>query len=245
MTARALDLRLTRRRRPPHTQAVLRAWDDGLRRQSVELLLPQATASEDGGWPGGIRQQFRVAKPMVEGLLVRLKAHRGLEGRITAELLDEGDCVGEPGLGGARKDAWAGGACKAGRPAPPRRAAPNPCLPSQPSHPSRSCVAEREAGRGGVPHCRHAARPAQDRRRAVGGAPDRRGQPSVADARPGHLRCMWKRARGGPGQPWAAAMPCLPAPHLLPSTPHHPPSCSCRLWHWAGAQERGALCGLL
>ena len=40
-------------------QAVMRAWDDGLRRQSLELLLPQARPTEDGGWPGGIRQQFR------------------------------------------------------------------------------------------------------------------------------------------------------------------------------------------
>ena len=37
----------------------MRAWDDGLRRQSLELLLPQARPTEDGGWPGGIRQQFR------------------------------------------------------------------------------------------------------------------------------------------------------------------------------------------
>ena len=37
----------------------------------------------------------RVAKPMVESLLLRLKQHEGLGGRITAELLDEGDCVGE------------------------------------------------------------------------------------------------------------------------------------------------------
>lgn len=40
-------------------QAVLRAWDDGMRRQTVELLLPQADPTADGGWPGGIRQQFR------------------------------------------------------------------------------------------------------------------------------------------------------------------------------------------
>ncbi len=42
-------------------QAVLRAWDDGVRRQAVELLLPQAGASDARGWPGGIRQQFRWA----------------------------------------------------------------------------------------------------------------------------------------------------------------------------------------
>ena len=139
---------LTRHLPPPaQPQAALRAWDDGVRRQAVELLLPQGQPTQDGGWPGGIRQQFRcgpdanlgsrgsvppaplawahqslcsglpaatcasshpptphphphpsrVAKPMLESLLLRLKQHEGLEGRITAELLDEGDCVGEPG----------------------------------------------------------------------------------------------------------------------------------------------------
>jgi hypothetical protein len=72
--------------------AVLRAWEDGIRRQTLELLLPQANA--DGGWPGGIRQQFRAALPLVEALLLRLKAAEGLAGRITAEWLDEADCVG-------------------------------------------------------------------------------------------------------------------------------------------------------
>jgi hypothetical protein len=44
---------------PSSAQACLRAWDDGLRRLCVELLLPQADPGADGGWPGGIRQQFR------------------------------------------------------------------------------------------------------------------------------------------------------------------------------------------
>lgn len=74
--------------------AVLRAWDDGIRRQALELLLPQKNSVSDGGWPGGIRQQFRAALPMMETLLLQLKKAPGLEGRITAELLDEGDCVG-------------------------------------------------------------------------------------------------------------------------------------------------------
>ena len=76
------------------TSAVLRGWRDGIRRQSLELLLPQPNGAADSGWPGGIRQQFRAALPMVEGLLLRLKTAQGLEGRITAEWLDEGDCVG-------------------------------------------------------------------------------------------------------------------------------------------------------
>lgn len=74
--------------------AVQRAWEDGIRRQNLELLLPQENAAVDGGWPGGIKQQFRVALPMIESLLRILKNAPGLEGRITAEFLDETDCVG-------------------------------------------------------------------------------------------------------------------------------------------------------
>ena len=74
--------------------AVQRAWEDGIRRQNLELLIPQENAAIDGGWPGGIKQQFRVALPMVEALLLSLKSVQGLEGRITAEFLDETDCVG-------------------------------------------------------------------------------------------------------------------------------------------------------
>ena len=74
--------------------AVQRAWDDGIRRQNLELLLPQENAAVDGGWPGGIKQQFRVALPMIESLLRILKNAPDLQGRITAEFLDETDCVG-------------------------------------------------------------------------------------------------------------------------------------------------------
>ena len=99
-------------------QAVLRAWDDGLRRQSLELLLPSQEAGGvgdggDGGagaWPGGIRQQFRVAKPMVEALLLRLKQSPSLTGRITGQLLDDGDCVGA----WAVCVGWVGGVCAGG-----------------------------------------------------------------------------------------------------------------------------------
>jgi hypothetical protein len=74
--------------------AVIRAWSDGIRRQTMELLLPQAGSDTIEGWPGGIRQQFRAALPMIESLLLKLKRSEGLEGRITAEWIDEGDCVG-------------------------------------------------------------------------------------------------------------------------------------------------------
>ena len=74
--------------------AVRRAWEDGVKRQCLELLLPQANSVVDGGWPGGIKQQFRAALPMIESLLLILKNVDGLEGRITAEFLDEVDCIG-------------------------------------------------------------------------------------------------------------------------------------------------------
>jgi hypothetical protein len=60
----------------------------------MELLLPQSGSDTAEDWPGGIRQQFRAALPMIESLLLRLKRAEGLEGRITAEWVDEGDCVG-------------------------------------------------------------------------------------------------------------------------------------------------------
>lgn len=49
---------------------------------------------------------------MVETLLLRLKQHTGLAGRITAELLDDGDCVGEPRCGAMRLG-WGGNAAAA------------------------------------------------------------------------------------------------------------------------------------
>jgi hypothetical protein len=71
--------------------AVQRAFSDGVRLQAVEILLRD---NEMSAWPGGIQQQFRVALPMIESLLLQLKSTEGLEGRITAEFLDETDCVG-------------------------------------------------------------------------------------------------------------------------------------------------------
>jgi hypothetical protein len=73
------------------TLAVQRAFADGIRLQTVEILLRD---NEMSAWPGGIQQQFRVALPMIESLLMQLKRSPGLEGRITAEFLDETDCVG-------------------------------------------------------------------------------------------------------------------------------------------------------
>ena len=55
----------------------------GVRRQRVELLLPQAGGadSEAAGWPGGIRQQFTVARGLVEETLRQLKRADGLQAR--------------------------------------------------------------------------------------------------------------------------------------------------------------------
>ena len=44
--------------------------------------------------PGGIRQQFQAATPMVEGLLRDLKQTEGLDGKLNAEILEDADCVG-------------------------------------------------------------------------------------------------------------------------------------------------------
>ena len=53
----------------------------GVRRQRVELLLPQAGGadSEAAGWPGGIRQQFAAARGLVEDALRQLKQTNGLQ----------------------------------------------------------------------------------------------------------------------------------------------------------------------
>ena len=44
--------------------------------------------------PGGIRQQFKAASPMVEGLLKGLKKEDGLQGPLSSKVLDQGDAVG-------------------------------------------------------------------------------------------------------------------------------------------------------
>lgn len=53
--------------------AVEAAWRAGVQRQSVELLLPLIGATDLDDWPGGIRQQFKAAAPLVEALLKTLK----------------------------------------------------------------------------------------------------------------------------------------------------------------------------
>ncbi len=43
--------------------------------------------------PGGIRQQFKAASPMVEELLRGLKQLPGLDGPLSARVIDDGDAV--------------------------------------------------------------------------------------------------------------------------------------------------------
>lgn len=61
--------------------AVVRAQQAGIRRQKVEMLLPQAgVTSAQGSWPGGIRQQAQVAIPaLMEPLLRQLKQQEALQ----------------------------------------------------------------------------------------------------------------------------------------------------------------------
>ena len=60
---------------------MVRAHEAGIRRQKLELLLPQAgVTSAQGSWPGGIRQQAQVAVPsMIEPLLRQLKQQEALQ----------------------------------------------------------------------------------------------------------------------------------------------------------------------
>jgi hypothetical protein len=47
--------------------AIEAAWKDGIKRQRLELLLPLIGATDLDDWPGGIRQQFKAAAPLMEG----------------------------------------------------------------------------------------------------------------------------------------------------------------------------------
>lgn len=74
--------------------ACQRAFADGITRQRLELLLPLIGATDLDDWPGGIRQQFKAAQPMVESLLRSLKKDEALQGPLSARIVDQGDAVG-------------------------------------------------------------------------------------------------------------------------------------------------------
>jgi len=75
-------------------QATKKAYMAGVNRQRVELILPLIGATDIDDWPGGIRQQFKAAQPMVEGVLVQLKALPELQGPLDARIVDDADAVG-------------------------------------------------------------------------------------------------------------------------------------------------------
>ncbi|EFJ40183.1 hypothetical protein VOLCADRAFT_100045 [Volvox carteri f. nagariensis] len=75
-------------------QAIETAWRDGVRLQRLELLLPLIGATDLDDWPGGIRQQFKAAQPMVESVLRTVKQIKGLQGPLAANIWDQGDAVG-------------------------------------------------------------------------------------------------------------------------------------------------------
>jgi hypothetical protein len=70
------------------------AWNDGISRQRIEIILPLIGATDLDDWPGGIRQQFKAAQPMVEDLLVQMKNIPGLEGPLSGKIIDDADAVG-------------------------------------------------------------------------------------------------------------------------------------------------------
>lgn len=74
--------------------AITSAWQAGITRQRVELLLPLIGATDLDDWPGGVRQQFKAAAPLVEQLLRTLKQVEGLGGPLGAQIWDDGDAVG-------------------------------------------------------------------------------------------------------------------------------------------------------
>ena len=44
--------------------------------------------------PGGIRQQFKAAVPMIETMLKTLRADLEMGGKLNVKVLDQGDAVG-------------------------------------------------------------------------------------------------------------------------------------------------------
>jgi hypothetical protein len=70
------------------------SWEAGAKRQTIEIVLPLIGATDLDDWPGGIRQQFKAATPMIERMLRQLKKLPGLEGPLSATLLDDADAVG-------------------------------------------------------------------------------------------------------------------------------------------------------
>lgn len=79
--------------------AVEAAWKDGIRRQRIELLLPLIGATDLDDWPGGIRQQFKAAAPLVEAILKQLKQKEGLQGPLDVDIWDQVNCSSSSSMG--------------------------------------------------------------------------------------------------------------------------------------------------
>ncbi len=60
----------------------------GVSLQRLELELPLIGATDLDDWPGGVRQQFKAAQPLIEALLKSVKQVPGLEGKVRS------GCVG-------------------------------------------------------------------------------------------------------------------------------------------------------
>lgn len=80
--------------------ACKQARRDGLMKLHLELLLPLIGATDLDDWPGGIRQQFKAATPVVSTLLEGLidtqdlTEEKNVKSSVKAYILDDGDAVG-------------------------------------------------------------------------------------------------------------------------------------------------------
>lgn len=75
------------------TAAINAALADGNRLLDVEFLLPLIGATDLDDWPGGVRQQFKAAAPMVEDIL-RNTTDVMAKGGCKTEILDDADAIG-------------------------------------------------------------------------------------------------------------------------------------------------------
>lgn len=74
-------------------RSLLTAYQAGMRTQSITLLLPLLYPTDLDDRPGGVREEFKAALPLVESILKELKKEEGLEGKLIPRILDDGDAV--------------------------------------------------------------------------------------------------------------------------------------------------------
>jgi len=72
--------------------AISAAISDGMKRLEVEFPLPLIGATDLDDWPGGVRQQFKAARPMVDSILGTLPGVPESDGLKTS-ILDQADAV--------------------------------------------------------------------------------------------------------------------------------------------------------